>query len=69
MSFKRVWGANDRWEGHRFTDAEVERLLAGETIEFPAVSKKGNDYTATGSLKSYTFKGRKCFGFSLKPFS
>lgn len=69
VSFKRVWGANDRWEGHRFTDAEVERLLAGETIEFPAVSKKGSDYTATGSLKNYTFKGRKCFGFSLKPFS
>lgn len=67
--FKRVWGANDRWDGHRFTDAEVERLLAGETIEFPAVSKKGSDYTATGSLKNYTFKGRKCFGFSLKPFS
>ena len=68
VSFKRVWGANDHWEGHRFTDAELERLLAGETIEFPAVSKKGSDYTATGSLENYTFKGRKYFGFHLKPF-
>ena len=38
--------------GHRFTDEEVEWLLNGDVIEFPAHSERtGNDYTARGRLE------------------
>ena len=61
VEFKRVFS------GHRFTDAEVTSLLAGETVSFDAVSKEGRPYTATGALGESTFKGRKIFGFQLAP--
>ena len=59
VSFKRTFS------GHRFTDEEVEALLAGKTISFEAISKAGNPYTATGALGTKTWKGRKIFGFQL----
>lgn len=65
VEFNAVWGANDHWEGHRFTAAEVAQLLAGETIEFSATSKAGKSYTAKGALGQSTFKGNKIFGFQL----
>ena len=37
--------------GHRFSDEEVDALLAGKVIAFKAHSAKtGNDYTAVGKL-------------------
>lgn len=55
--FAREWG------GHRFTDDEVARLLAGETIEFSAKSTTGKAYEVFGELDEGTFKGRKFVGF------
>ena len=57
IRFKKVWG------GHTFTDAEVEKLLAGDTIEFSAVSSRGKDYTARGKLEEQEYKGHPFWGF------
>lgn len=58
VSFNRVWG------GHRFTDAEVDTLLAGGEIRFSAVSAKtGKPYTAKGKLANLTYNGTKYVGF------
>lgn len=59
VNVKRLWGKNDNWEGHRFTDEEVERLLNSEIIEFSAISKKGSNYTATGQLAVQSFTDEK----------
>ncbi len=67
VSFKgRGWGANEHWAGKDFTEQELVKLFAGETIEFPATGKTGNSYTAKGALAEKTFQGRKTFGFTLK---
>ena len=58
VSFKRVWS------GHRFTDDEVNKLLAGEVIQFRATSKKtGKDFLAAGSLAHGEWEGKPTFGF------
>lgn len=67
VEFNAVWGANDHWQGHRFTDTEVKMLLAGEEITFEATSKAGKSYKATGRLGTSTYKGNKIFGFQLSP--
>lgn len=52
------------WSGHRFTDKEIEDLLAGKEISFEAVSAKtGKSFTARGSLKEQTYNGHKFWGF------
>jgi DNA topoisomerase-3 len=67
VSFKgRGWGANEHWSGKDFTEQELVRLLAGETIEFKATSKTGKPYTAKGALAARTYQGQKTFGFVLK---
>lgn len=51
VKFKR------RWSTHDFTDAELDKLLAGEEISFEATSKRtGKSYTAKGSLENCTFE-------------
>jgi DNA topoisomerase-3 len=57
VAFAREWG------GHRFTDDEVARLLAGETIDFSAKSTTGRTYEVFGQLAEGSFKGRKYVGF------
>ena len=66
----KVWGANQHWSGHEFTDDEVAKLFAGETVEFEAVSRKGPDkkYTAKGKIMESEYQGKKRFGFNLLPF-
>ncbi|ELP66328.1 DNA topoisomerase [Streptomyces turgidiscabies] len=54
------------WSGHEFSDDEVAKLLAGETISFEATNKAGKPYTATGALGVGDFKGRKFVGFQLE---
>lgn len=55
---------NVEWSGHRFSDQEVKQLLAGESIEIEAVSKKtGKPFKAPGKLAQGEFKGRKFWGF------
>ncbi|MDV6277699.1 DNA topoisomerase [Rhodococcus erythropolis] len=67
VQFKgRGWGANEHWAGKDFTEQELEKLLAGETIEFEAKGKTGRAYTAKGALAERTLNGRKTFGFTLK---
>ena len=46
---------NREWGGHRFTDDEVDKLLAGDNIHFSAKSKAGNTYEAYGYLAHQTF--------------
>lgn len=65
VSFNRLWGANDHWEGHRFTDEECEKLLAGENLCFSAVSKKGIEYEARGRLMAGSYSGHDFYGFTL----
>lgn len=58
VAFNRVWG------GHRFSDAEVAALLAGEYISFSAVSAKTKKkYTVTGTLHKQEYKGKEFVGF------
>ena len=57
---------NKVWSGHEFTDQEAAALLAGEVIEFDAVSKKGKDYKARGKLKQSEFNGHEFWGFQLE---
>ena len=60
---------NRFWSGHRFTDDEIAKLFAGETIQIEAVSQKtGKNFNCEGCLEEYTFKGKKCFGFVMKGF-
>ena len=66
IKFNKTWGGNNKWDGHTFTEAEVEKLLKGEDISFEAVSKKGKKYTAEGKLAKQKFKGREFWGFQLK---
>lgn len=65
IAFKETWGKNDHWEGHTFTDKQIEKLLNGDTIAFEAISKKNKKYTAKGQLGQYNFKGSTGWGFQL----
>lgn len=58
------------WSGHRFTDLECERLLAGEEIAFTAISAKKEtagaadpSFPARGRLVSKRVQGRSFVGF------
>ena len=55
------------WSGHKFTDDELAKLLAGEEVSFAAKSKRGKDYTAVGKLAKQTYKGSTFYGFKLNP--
>jgi DNA topoisomerase-3 len=63
VSFKR------EFSGHRFTDDEVSRLLAGESIKLMdcVSAKTGRPFKCEGKLEQSTFKGRTFVGF--KPVS
>ena len=65
---KGTWGTREvafarEWGGHRFSDEEVGKLLAGETIDFRATSQQGKTYDVFGKLGEGTFKGKKFVGF------
>ena len=57
ISFSKTWG------GHDFTDDEITKLLAGETIQIDAISKAGKPYKVIGALSESTFNGNKFIGF------
>lgn len=63
VKFKRVWA------GHRFTDDEVDKLLAGETISFTANKKEGGTFPATGNLAHQEYNGHKYIGFKMDPLA
>jgi len=55
---------NKEWSGHKFTDAECEKLCNGEVIEITAVSKKtGKPFTVKGALAEDTYNGNPFVGF------
>lgn len=57
------------WSGHRFTDAECDALLCGETIEIEAKSAKtGNTFRCKGKLSEQTYNGKKFVGFERTEF-
>ena len=58
VSFNRVWSQ------HRFTDAEVERLLAGETIVIEAKGKSGKEFKCKGKLEKQEYNGHEFYGFN-----
>lgn len=52
------------WSGHRFTDDEVVKLLAGEEITIEAVSAKtGKKFKCKGKLEKQTYNGSEFIGF------
>lgn len=58
VTFNREWG------GHRFDDAECQRLLNDEEVAFSAVSARtGNPYDVYGKLGEGAFEGNKYIGF------
>ena len=57
ISFSREWG------GHRFTDEEVIKLLAGDTISFEK-SSDGGVKMITGKLAQQEYNGFAYVGFS-----
>ncbi len=59
ISFNRTWGQ------HTFTDEEVEKLLANESITFTTKTKGGKVTTVTGKLADQTFKNQKYVGFKM----
>lgn len=63
VKFNRVF------RGHRFTDDECERLLAGEEIEVLNLkAKTGSTYGVVGALDNLEFNGHKYVGFAQKGF-
>ena len=61
IKFKRTWS------GHRFTDDEVAKLLAGDKIVLCDLTsaKTGAKFGAEGELQVQDFKGRKFVGFKV----
>lgn len=57
VSFKNSWST------HKFTDEEVEKLFAGETINFQYENKEGQMKDASGKLEWQEYEGRKFLGF------
>lgn len=57
ITFKRTWSS------HTFTDEEVTKLLAGETISFDFVTSKGKNMTVSGKLAHQTYNGNPFVGF------
>lgn len=70
--FSGMWngkpvGVNRVYGGHRFTDEECERLLAGEEILLTdCVSSSGKPFQAKGKLADLTYNGHKYVGFDGK---
>lgn len=63
IRFKRVFS------GYRFTDEEVAKLLAGETIILRGlVGKSGKPFNCRGSLQKQSYKGHDFFGFKMDEF-
>lgn len=53
------------FRGHRFTDDECKRLLAGETIEVRGlIGKTGKEYGVVGRLEDMEYNGHPYVGFN-----
>lgn len=64
IKFNRVFA------GHKFTDGEVEKLLAGKEIFIEGCkSKKGNEFSCYGKLEKQKYKGKTFYGFKVTKWS
>lgn len=70
-----VWGGNSisfnrEWRGHRFTDEECTKLLAGEEITVNGfTSKAGKPYGVVGKLSAQVYNGHPFIGFEQLGFA
>ncbi len=55
---------NRNWSTHSFSDAELNKLYKGETIEFSYVNKHGIKSIARGRLEESEYHGNKFWGFT-----
>ena len=51
------------WSDHTFTDDELKRLFAGETIAINYTQKSGKEDNANGKLEWQTYQGKRFLGF------
>ncbi len=51
------------WSTHTFTNEEIQKLFAGETITIPFTKKDGSESKASGKLAWQTYQGKKFLGF------
>lgn len=51
------------WSDHVFTDEEIKKLFAGESITIDFTKKDGNKSTATGKLEWQMYQGKRFLGF------
>lgn len=58
---------NRLFSGHRFSDEEIQALLAGKDIKVKCKSKKGKDIVVLGNLAKKTYKGKSFWGFTFDP--
>lgn len=58
VSFNKVYST------HEFTDEDVAKLLAGESIRIDLLSKKGSEYSVEGKLAEGEYKGHTFWGFN-----
>lgn len=56
------------WGGHRFTDEECERLLAGDEVEIHGLKGKNGTYGAVGALEEQVYNKHKYIGFKPNRF-
>ena len=49
--------------GYKFTDDDIEKLLAGTKIAFKGKTKAGKEKMVAGGLEQQTYHGRKFWGF------
>lgn len=64
IKFTRVWN------GHRFTDAECEKLAKGDIIQFTVKSSRKNGFIVdvTGKLEEQTYNGHQFLGFKVTKY-
>lgn len=53
-----------KWSTHFFSEAELNKLYRGETIEFSYVNKHGITSIARGRIEESEFHGNKFWGFT-----
>lgn len=51
------------WSDHTFTDDELKRLFAGETIAINYTQKSGKEDNVNGKLEWQTYQGKRFLGF------
>ena len=59
VSFNKVWG------GHEFSENEINKLLAGETIKFSIITKNNTNAIVEGRLERQTYMKRNFIGFKM----